>query len=284
MKPGCLMVGGDNRQRYLSGLYLQQGYAVYCLGLESCVTLPKEVVHTEAPPPVTLCLLPVPVTRDGATLYAPYAARPIALERLPAYLAGQRVVCGGLVPPSLSRALQSGGAQVYDYGKSEVFARQNALPTAEGGIELALHHTPFVLSGARVCVAGYGRIGKELVRLLVAFGCRVTATARRAEDLAAIKKAGADPLPTAELPGAGAFEVIFNTVPAPVITRPLLRRQTDQTLVLDLASLPGGVEDEAAAQLGVRVIHALSLPAACAPLTAAGAIQTALRDIMQETD
>ena len=41
------------------------------------------------------------------------------------------------------------------------------------------------------------------------------------------------------------------------------------TPVIDLASLPGGVDDESAAALGVRVVHALSLPGKTAPVTAA---------------
>jgi dipicolinate synthase subunit A len=39
-------------------------------------------------------------------------------------------------------------------------------------------------------------------------------------------------------------------------------------VVIDLAALPGGVDDESAAALDVKVVHALALPGKEAPLTA----------------
>ena len=43
-----------------------------------------------------------------------------------------------------------------------------------------------------------------------------------------------------------------------------------------------GVDLEAAGELGVKVIWALSLPGKVAPLTAAGAIKTAIYNILSE--
>ena len=59
-----------------------------------------------------------------------------------------------------------------------------------------------------------------------------------------------------------------NTVPAPVLGAQRLKQLPKDALVIDLASLPGGTDFEAAKELGVRAIHALSLPARCAPVTA----------------
>ena len=53
-------------------------------------------------------------------------------------------------------------------------------------------------------------------------------------------------------------------------------------LVVDLASKPGGVDLEAASQMGVRVIWALSLPGKVAPVTAGRAIRDTIYHILHE--
>ena len=55
-------------------------------------------------------------------------------------------------------------------------------------------------------------------------------------------------------------------------------------LVIDLASRPGGVDPNAAAALGVRVIWALSLPGKVAPVTSGRYIKDTVYHIMEELD
>ncbi|MCD8126167.1 MAG: hypothetical protein LUD82_01415 [Clostridiales bacterium] len=55
-------------------------------------------------------------------------------------------------------------------------------------------------------------------------------------------------------------------------------------LIIDLASQPGGVDYEAAARLGIKAIHALSLPGKVAPETSGRIIRDTVYHIMQEVD
>ena len=55
-------------------------------------------------------------------------------------------------------------------------------------------------------------------------------------------------------------------------------------LIIDLASLPGGTDFAAAQRLGCKAIHALSLPAACAPDTAGEAVARTVLTILQERE
>ena len=71
---------------------------------------------------------------------------------------------------------------------------------------------------------------------------------------------------------APAFDTVVNTVPALVLNAEVLARLRPESLIVDLASRPGGTDFEAARRLGHRAIHALSLPAACAPETAGEAV------------
>jgi dipicolinate synthase subunit A len=66
--------------------------------------------------------------------------------------------------------------------------------------------------------------------------------------------------------------VLFNTVPAQILSRDLLMALKRDTLLIDLASAPFGVNDkdvrEAAAGNGLRYLRAPSLPGSYAPRAA----------------
>ena len=76
------------------------------------------------------------------------------------------------------------------------------------------------------------------------------------------------------------YDLIFNTVPATVFTRDVLCNT--KAVITDLASVPGGVDSDAACELGVKVIRALSLPGKVAPRSAGEIITGSVRDILTE--
>ena len=165
------------------------------------------------------------------------------------------------------------------------FAGQNAndLPTCEGAIQLAMEQTAYTLQGARCLVIGCGRIGALLARKLRALDAAVTVSARSARDFARIDAAGMQSLDTRHLAGQlGGFDLIFNTVPAPVLGASELAELGPDCLVIDLASLPGGISPDVALPPDCRVLHALSLPGRVAPLSAARAIHDTVCTILQE--
>jgi dipicolinate synthase subunit A len=269
MEKQCLLIGGDKRQRFLADDLLQDGFKVYCYGLERCLDLPQAVVQVDTLLPTPVTVFPIPITKDGQTVVAPYSGAPLSLEWVIDKLSPTTTLFGGMFPLDVREALEKRGISFYDYGLDEEFNRLNAIPSAEGAIEIAMHNTPYTLQGASVCVVGFGRIGKALVTRLLALGCKVTATARRAEQLSEITALGAIPLFTDNLACSDGYDILFNTVPAPVVHSAVLERLSPTTLVIDLASKPGGVDFDTAVSKGIRCIHALSLPALCAPKTAA---------------
>ena len=98
----------------------------------------------------------------------------------------------------------------------------------------------------------------------------MTACARKYRDLAWIAAQGFHALHTEDLSGKlGAFDVIFNTVPAVILDRARLAELKRGCVVVDVASDPGGVDFAAAEELGVPAVWARGLPGKVAPLTAA---------------
>jgi len=72
------------------------------------------------------------------------------------------------------------------------------------------------------------------------------------------------------------FDLVVNTVPAPVLDEYRLKGLNKDCLLLDIASAPGGVDRAAAKRLGIPYIWALSLPGKTAPKTAAHIIQKSI--------
>jgi len=74
-----------------------------------------------------------------------------------------------------------------DYFKREEMQILNAIPTAEGAIQVAMQETNVTLHGSDTMVLGFGRIGKSIAKLLKALDSNVHVAARKYEDLAWIK-------------------------------------------------------------------------------------------------
>ena len=100
-----------------------------------------------------------------------------------------------------------------------------------------------------------------LSRILRHLGAFVSVVARSREDLAWIR---ANNLHGVKIENMGAEltrqDVIFNTIPSQILNKEALSKVRQQTLIVDLASKPGGADFEAAAQNGLDIIWALSLP------------------------
>ena len=181
-----------------------------------------------------------------------------------------------------ARAVQN-NLHLIDYLARDELAIRNAVPTCEGALQLAMEQTSHTIQQAHCLVIGYGRIGALLAQKLHALDARVTVSARSPRDFARIETQGMQTMDTRHLAGQLAgFDIIFNTVPAPVLGAAELAGLTPPCLVIDLASMPGGISPEAKPPAGCRILHALSLPGKVAPLTAAHAIYDTIRNILQE--
>lgn len=161
------------------------------------------------------------------------------------------------------------------YAHLEEYQIANAQLTAEGAVALLRPETG--LSGAHILLLGYGRIARLLARELQKAGALVTAAARSGEQRTWAEAEGIEALPLDALSGAlDRFDVIIGTIPAPVLTEPLLALVRKDALLLELASAPGGIDAAAAHERGLRYIRAPGLPAKYAPERAAVILRDAV--------
>lgn len=221
----------------------------------------------EAVPAADYILLPVPLRMDEALAALLRTAKPGA------------VLLGGRAPA------ETFGRVWVDCFAREELAVRNAVPTAEGCIALLLTRRTRTLWGAPVLVTGYGRVGQALALRLAALGARVTVAARSGAQRALAASQGAEAVPLAELAGAASgFDAVVNTIPAPVLTRPVLAALRPQSLIVDLASAPGGTDFAAAAALGHTAVLASGLPARCAPDSAGAYLAGTVLEVIGERE
>ncbi len=286
------ILGGDTRQLSLAAKLAEEGLLVRAFGLPP-ESLPSGVElfldWERAIAGATVVLLPLPASPDGIHLNLPLSPgtdRPL-LSDVFASLPSGALLAGGKLTPTAKAALEEQGTCYFDYFDSEELQQKNALPTAEGAVSILMREIPRTVNGLSVGVTGYGRVARALTELLLAMGAEVTVAARKRADIAAAAAHGCH---TVHLTGGDSLAaiakrntVIFNTVPHWIFSKDILAQMRRETLIIDLASAPGGVDATAAAAQGIRVIWALSLPGKYAPATAGEIIaQTLLSYIKKE--
>lgn len=280
------IVGGDARQCYLAELLASDGHEVYAFALEKH-TFNSDVIRPDSLKELNrrfdAVILPLPIEAEPGVLNAPFSINSYLISDIFSLFPVGQMVVGGKIEHSLFEKAGRSGIALFDYLEREEFSVSNAIPSAEGAIQIAMEELPITLHDAKCLVLGFGRIGKLLAHYLKAFGGKVSVSARKYSDLAWISAYGYTPLNTHKLKGElYDFDIIFNTIPAEVLNAKLLTELRDSCLVLDLASKPGGIDFATAKKLGIKTIWALALPAKAAPVTAGKIIQKTIYNIIDE--
>ena len=230
-----LICGNGYRERYLAELCLRRGHSMPDHG------------------PWDMAALPMPRS---------YLSEDVA-DQLPR---GQKIVCG-LTDTAFDKLAERRGWKLLRVLSDEAYTQENAKLTAEGALFAAATIMDRALRGSNCLVIGYGRIGKALTGLLRGLGAEVTVAARREESR---REAGENSVSIQEIPAVlPRMDVIFNTVPAPVLGEEELRRVRPHCVLIDLASAPYGIDRNAAEALGLKAILESGLPGRYCPLSAA---------------
>ena len=280
------VMGGDLRQAKLAQLLAEDGHTVhtYALG-EPQDTVPDLAVETtlRRAGKADCVILPLPVTAGSGLLNAPLSLLEHPLAPILDQLTPHQFLCGGRVDQAVYTMVKERGLTIYDYFAREELAVANAVPTAEGAVQLAMEHLPITIHGAKVLVVGFGRVGRLTAQRFQALGARVSVAARKYDQLAWAQAMGFGGEHLANLKGwLCGYDLIVNTVPVQVLGQEELEDLKPDCLILDLASKPGGVDLAAAGGLGLTVIWALGLPGKVAPVTAGAAIKSTIYNMLRE--
>ena len=275
------VLGGDMRQGKLAQLLAEDGHRVHTYALEDgAVPAPGLTAEPglSGVEQADCVVLPLPVSSGGELLNAPLSRLSPPITEVLAPLSPGQMLCGGRVDPVTAALAAERGLTIRDYFAREELAVANAVPTAEGAVQIAMEQLPITIHGARVLVVGWA-----LAQRLAALGAKVTVAARRYESLAWAQASGYGAEQTGQLAGwLCGYDLVVNTVPALVLGEAELADLKPDCLVLDLASAPGGTDFDAARAFGIRALTAPGLPGKWSPDTAAAAVRDAIYRSMED--
>lgn len=279
-KHKILIAGGDMRQIYCASR-LSSGYIAGIIGFdEELIPSVNSFISSAEGTPFDCAVLPVLPLDEAGMISTPCFRGSISAEDIKNLLNPDSIIFAGRIDEKLREAFE--GYQLCDYMESEALNLKNAVPTAEGAVQIALDELPVTLSGLRVLIVGMGRIGRALAEILKGFGSDVTAAVRSARGTANARIHGIKSVCTDKMDGN--YDLVFNTAPHIIFDRELLGRFGEKTLFIDLASKPGGIDFDAAAELGIKAIWALGLPGKTAPVTSGEIIAETVIDIITEME
>lgn len=262
-----VFLGGDRRELAVMQKMIESGWQVSAFALPQ-VALPAGADYAESPAQALAkadaCILPLPPLHEDGRLHS--------LLDEPVYLAdnifesarpGMPIITGIVTAHLQCIAGRSVCVGLLD---TEELALPLAEATAEGALAEAMRLSSGLLWGSSAVVIGFGRIGRALAWRLDALGVNVTVLNRSHGRAAEARDYGFEVGDWRHIASLSAqADFVFNTAPAPVLSRGVLQWLSKKTLILDLAAAPGGTDFEAARELGVKAVHAGGLPGRYSP-------------------
>lgn len=282
-----LIVGGDQRTIKLIEMLKNDGHEIKTYGLSDISLQNVEVLediqelqkiksqHFDA------VIGPIPITKDGENLNAPFVEEKIGMNELLPFLANQ-ILIAGPISSDLKEKMEKYNIRAIDIMESEELVIYNTIATAEGTIEIAISNTEKNLHESKILILGFGKVAKTLALKLKGLSQQVTCAARKLKDFAWIDTLGFN-LENINNLGQNLheYDIIINTVPQIILTEERIKSVKEDALIIDLASKPGGIDQEAIKKASIKYIWALALPGKVAPISSAKYIKEAIYNIIK---
>jgi len=278
-----LIIGGDMRSIYLSELLKKEYHRVELYGFEKKLPDMKNKNLSLMISDTNIIICGIPLESAGGLVNMPFSAEAFPVNALIEMMPGEVFFVAGKIEKEIRKQLDDKGILYIDLLDREEMAVLNAIPAAEGAVDLIINAIPSTIHNSRILILGFGRIGKVLSKILHGFGAEVWVAARKYSDLSWIEVNGYKAVHIKDLESyVTDMDVIVNTIPFKMLTADILNKIHLDCYLLDLASKPGGIDFGHAEKLGFKVDWALSLPGKIAPLTAAEIIKKTIDNVFQE--
>ncbi|WP_071459493.1 dipicolinic acid synthetase subunit A [Bacillus massilinigeriensis] len=282
------VIGGDARQLEIIRKLTELDAKLSLIGFEQLehafTGAAKEKVEELDFSAQDALILPVPGTSLEGQVETIFSSEKVVVtqemvEKTPPHC----IIYSGISNAYLTGITQQAKRQLVLLFERDDVAIYNSIPTVEGTIMMAIQHTDFTIHGSRVAVLGLGRVGVSVARTFHALGAKVSVGARKSEHLARITEMSLRPFRLDDLPIiVRDMDIIINTIPHPVVTASVISKMPSHTLIIDLASKPGGTDFRYAEKRGVKALLAPGLPGIVAPKTAGKILANVLAQLIGE--
>ncbi len=269
-----LIIGGDQRYLEVIDQLAAKGIDIDLAGFDQ-MTFSHPAINNKKLDQVDFelidaILLPLHGTSADGEVDAVYSDEPMnlsfeMLRQTPKHC----VVYTGISNGYLDEAVNQAGRSLVRLTDRDDLSILNSIPTAEATLKIAIEETDYTIHGSQVMVLGFGRTGVTLARLFSAVGAKVSVAARKDSDFARISEMGMCPVHLDHLADyISETDICINTVPHMILDTAVLSKMESSSLIIDIASKPGGTDFAFAREKGLKAVHALGLPGKTAPKTA----------------
>lgn len=256
------IIGGDLRNFFLAKILSRERNEVKLYGFDKLENFKECEKYNEMIKTSNNIILPIPFSKDNQYVNMPFSNKYIAIKEIFYYLENKTIFVGNM-HQQLKEELHRKNNQVIDFMQKEEFAILNAIPTAEATIEIILKNTKKILQNSNCLIMGFGRIGKVLAYKLNGMSAKVTCMITNEVEKAWAAVYGYEMTKIENLKKnctkLKQYDIIINTIPK-IIFREELKEIRKETLVIDLASKPYGIDRKIVEEEKLNFIEALGLP------------------------
>lgn len=186
------------------------------------------------------------------------------------------IIFTGMMTDYLQHIKTTFNLSVVPLFNTDDIAIYNAVPTAEGTLQIAMEQTETTIFDMPVLVFGFGRVGQTIASLFHAVGAKVTVVTNDDAELARATVCHLQVRRLEEEIPFHLFHVIINTIPAPIITKNRLKKTNRNVCIIDIASAPGGIDASTKKACKRKIITAPGLPSKVAIQSASKIIADAI--------
>ena len=267
------LLGGDKREELLISFLKERGYKLKVLDSppykkENVLCYPdiKNVIKN-----CDVVVAPMSSTDEDGYLKKSFISKRIKLDsKFVKLLDNDTQFFIGIARPILKKPLEERGISYVEMARLSDVAILNAIPTAEGAIKKAIEETDHTLFNSKVLISGLGNVGLTLAWRLKALGAITYSVTRDRGATARGRDLVFNMITYYNMNSyLSEIAIILNTVPAMIFNKKYLSSLKKNTIIIDLASAPGGTDFEAAKKLGIKAFLYLGIPGEVAPRTSA---------------
>ncbi|UCZ51674.1 dipicolinic acid synthetase subunit A [Bacillus shivajii] len=281
-----VIIGGDARQLEVIRKLSEQDAKVSLIGFEQLddgfAGANKHTFQTIDPKTVDAVILPVSGANQEGEVESIFSGEKLTIdEKWLKETPNETVIYSGISTQYLKKLTQQTNKTLIEVFDRDDVAIYNSIPTAEGTVMMVIQHTDITIHDSKVLVTGLGRVGTTVARTFQSLGASVSVAANESDLRARAFEMGFKAFDLSQLEKKVIdTDVVINTIPAKVVTGEVLSKMPPHTLVIDLASKPGGTDFRYAEKRGIKALLAPGLPGIVAPKTAGKIIANVLSTLL----
>lgn len=279
-----LFLGGDMRQKYACD-YLNERKidAIACLDITIDDQLIQYINKSN------MIVFPLPASKDGIAINTITNDRMICIKDIFKLIPNDKTIIGGRFTKSMKDFFKEKSYSYVDYYDDESFQIQNALISAEGAIYYGKSRFIGSIHNSKIAILGFGRIGKILSYLLMSQGAKISVFARKDIDCTWSELIGFKANKIKNIASDNVldfreyhFDIIFNTIPHRIINEYCAKSISTNSIIIDLASDPYGMDLELARKFNLQYYRELSIPGRYAPKAAGEILGNTIINIINQ--